>query len=435
MRTHPSRYPNLILKLSSVFLLCALLFIVSDNLNAQSRAELEHQRKQKEKEIATLKKRLSETGAKERKTLAYLADLNELISQRQSLINTLQNQLNAITHHIEEESDIVSALDSDVATLKKDYAKLMYYMYKNRRAVNQVSFVFAANSFNDAIKRVEFVRFYTSYRQTQVELIEKTEASLASRIADLKTEEASKKEVLASLDEEEKSLESNKQEQNQLMHKLQGDEKKIRRQLAEQQRVAKQLDKAIRNIIAKEIAEANRKARLESKENKNETKESKRSSKRNAPNEVLAPTPEMAELSARFAENRSRLPWPVENGAIIARFGVHAHPTLEKVNVNCNGVIIKTSQGSKARCIFGGKVTAVITIPGANNAVIINHGNYFTVYSNLDRVTVHTGEKLAVRQEIGTVGVDKITGDPQVELEIWKAPDVKLDPEQWLIRR
>jgi len=432
---HLSRYPRLILKLSSLFFLCALLFLGSDRINAQSRAELEHQRKQKEKEIAALKKRLSETGAKERKTLAYLADLNELISQRQSLINTLQNQLNAITHHIEEESDIVSALDSDVANLKKDYAKLMYYMYKNRRAVNQVSFVFAAHSFNEAIKRVEFVRFYTSYRETQVDLIEKTEASLASRIADLKTEESSKKEVLASLDEEEKSLESNKQEQNELMHKLQGDEKKIRRQLAEQQRVANKLDKAIRNIIAKEIADANRKARAESKENRNEAKENKRSSKRTAPNEVLAPTPEMAELSARFAENRSRLPWPVENGAIIEHFGVHAHPTLEKVTVNCNGVIIKTAQGSKARCVFGGKVTAVITIPGANNAVIINHGNYFTVYSNLDRVSVHTGEKLTVRQEIGTVGVDKITGDPQVELEIWKAPDVKLDPEQWLIRR
>jgi len=408
-----------------------LLFIASDNTTAQSRGELEQQRKQKEQEISALKKRLSETGAKERKTLAYLSDLNELIRQRQSLINTLQNQLNAITLHIAEESDIVSALDSDVDNLKKDYAKLLYYMYKNRRSVNTVSFVFAAHSFNEALKRVEFVRFYTSYREEQVELIEKTEASLASGIADLKTEEASKKEVLASLDDEEKSLESNKQEQNQLMHRLQGDEKKIRRQLAEQQRVAKKLDKAIRNIIAKEIAESNRKARAGNKTTHAE-KENRRTTK-NQPE--LAPTPEMAELSARFAENRSRLPWPVDNGAIIEHFGVHEHPTLASVTVNCNGVVIKTPEGSKARCVFGGKVTAVITIPGANNAVIVNHGNYFTVYSNLDKVIVHTGEKLSVKQEIGTVGVDKITGEPQIELEIWKAPDEKLDPEKWLMRR
>jgi len=434
MVTYLSRYPRLILKLSSIALFSALIFIGSDRSNAQSRAELEQQRKQKEKEIAVLKKRLSETGAKERKTLAYLSDLNELIKQRQSLISTLQNQLNAITLHIEEESDIVSALDSDVANLKRDYAKLMYYMYKNRRSVNQVSFVFASNSFNEAIKRVEFVRFYTSYREIQVELIEKTETSLASRIADLKTEEASKKEVLASLDEEEKSLEGDKLEQNDLMHRLQGDEKKIRRQLEEQQRVAKKLDKAIRNSIAKEIADANRKARSENRA-KNETKEKTHTSKKTAPNEVLAPTPEMAELSARFAENRSRLPWPVENGSIIEHFGVHEHPTLARVTINCNGVIIKTPEGAKARCVFGGKVTAVITIPGANNAVIVNHGNYFTVYSNLDKVFVHTGEKLTLKQEIGSVGVDKITGDSQVELEIWKAPDVKLDPEQWLMRR
>ena len=431
---HLSRYPRLILKLSSIFLFSALLFIGSDRTTAQSRAELEQQRKQKEQEIATLKKRLSETGAKERKTLAYLSDLNELIRQRQSLINTLQNQLNAITLHIGEESDIVSALDSDVANLKKDYAKLLYYMYKNRRSVNMVSFVFAAHSFNEALKRLEFVRFYTSYREEQVELIEKTEASLASRIKDLKTEEASKKEVLAKLDEEEKSLESNKHEQNVLMHRLQGDEKKIRRQLQEQQRIANRLDKAIRNSIAKEIAESNRKARAANK-TPNTTKENGRTSKNPPSKEELAPTPEMAELSARFAENRSRLPWPVDNGAIIEHFGVHEHPTLARVTVNCNGVVIKTPAGSKARCVFGGKVTAVITIPGANNAVIVNHGNYFTVYSNLDKVFVHTGEKLTVRQEIGSVGVDKITGESQVELEIWKAPDEKLDPEKWLMRR
>ncbi len=430
----PSKYLRRILKLSSIILFCSLLIVSSEHSKAQSRAELEHQRRQKEKDIEQIKKRLSETGRKERKTLSYLNDLKELISQRQSLISTLQNQLNAITIHIETESDIVSALDNDVDNLKKDYAKLLYYMYKNRKSVNLVSFVFAAHSFNDALRRMEFVRFYTSYRITQVELIEKTEASLASRITDLKAEEQSKKEVIASLDEEEKSLESNKQEQNEVMKKLQGDEKKLRRELADQQRVAKQLDKAIRNVIAKEIAEANRKSRKENRKNR-EPEESKGKARKNAPNEVLAPTPEMAELSARFAENRSRLPWPVESGAIIEHFGVHAHPTLDKVTVNCNGVVIKTPQGSKARCIFGGKVTAVISIPGANNAVIINHGNYFTVYSNLTQVFVHNGQKLSIKEEIGTAGVDKITGESQMELEIWKAPDEKLDPEKWILRR
>jgi len=433
-----SAYRSLILKSTSVALFSAFLLFYSDGGHAQvqSRKELEKQRKKKEQEIALTRKRLGENNRKEKKTLAYLNDLKELISERESLINTLQSQLTEITTHIGEEADIVTALEKDVDDLKTEYAKLLYYMYKNRKSTSMASFVFATNSFNEAVKRVKFIQYYTTYREKQVDLILKTEESLGSRITDLKQQEAAKKEVLASLDEEKASLEADKKEQSALMLQLKQDEKGLKKQLAEQQRVAKKLDNAIRNIIKKEIAEATKKARAQRK-GKSHVKEKTvfHQTQKEKQNEELETTPEMTELSAKFAGNRSRLPWPVERGAITEHFGTHEHATLSHVNVNCNGVVIKAPSGAKAKCVFGGTVSAVISIPGANNAIIVNHGNYFTVYSNLDNVYVHKGDKITTHQEIGIVGVNRITGETEIELEIWKAPDQKLDPEGWLQKR
>jgi murein hydrolase activator len=428
-----SSYRHLILKLSSLVFITVILLSGSDTGIAQNRKELERQRRQKEKDISQTKKRLAETSKKEKKTRRYLNDLKELIEERESLIGTLQNQLDEITHHIGEEADIVTALDNDVSDLKQEYAKLMYFMYKNRKSTSMVSFIFATNSFNESLKRIKFIQFYTAYREKQVDLIIKTEESLGSRITDLKSQQEAKKEVLASLDNEKKSLESDKREQSALMQKLQQDEKGLRRQLADQQRVAKKLDNAIRNAIRKEIAESRKKSKTKNKTSP-KTKFNQKLLKPK-PDEDLETTPEITALSARFAGNRAHLPWPVERGAITEHFGTHPHPTISKCTVNCNGVVIKAPEGAKAKCVFGGTVTAVISIPGANNAVIVSHGNYFTVYSNLDRVNVRKGEKIATHQEIGSVGVNRITGDTEIELEIWKAPDQKLDPETWLQRK
>jgi septal ring factor EnvC (AmiA/AmiB activator) len=435
-----STYRNHILKLSSLCLFAVLLLMPSGTGRAQNKNELERQRRQKENEIGQTKKRLAETNSKEKKTLAYLRDLSKLIEERQSLIGTLRNEFNAIARHIADEGDLVTALEGDMDELKQEYAKLLYFMYKNRKSTNMVSFVFATNSFNDALKRVKFIQFYTSYREKQVDMIMKTEASLASRITDLKSQQEAKREVLASLGEEERSLEGDKKEQSALMQKLQQDEKGLQRKLEAQQRAAKQLDNAIRNVIKKEIASANKKSRTANKTRSRGSRHNTNNSPANKTNpkvreEDLESTPEITELSAKFAGNRSKLPWPVEKGAITEHFGTHEHPTISKVTVNCNGVVIKSPQGSKARCIFGGTVTAVISIPGANNAIIVSHGNYFTVYSNLDNVFVHKGDKISVRQELGMVGVNRINGETEIELEIWKAPDQKLDPEGWLQRR
>jgi septal ring factor EnvC (AmiA/AmiB activator) len=397
----------------------------------QSRAELERQRKQKERDIAQTKKRLAETNEKQKKTLAYLNDLTSLIKQREELIGTLQNQLHIINVRIDQESDIVSSLEHDLDTLKKEYARLLYFMYKNNSANNMLSFVFASSSFNEAIKRIKFIEFYTDYRKKQMALIVSTKKSIVEKLTSLQEEEKAKEEVLATLNEQKKSLENDKQEQARLMQNLKGQEKDLRKQLKEQQRIANRLDQAIRNIIARELAAANRK--VKTKAPKIPGQNNNTNTRRNSPSgEQL--TPENAKLSAEFSSNRSRLPWPVDRGAISEHFGLHEHPSIANVTVNNSGVKIKTPANTKARCIFDGVVASVVKIPGAKKAVIIRHGGYFTVYSNLDDVYVHAGEKVHTKQDIGVVGTNTINGETEMELQIWQGGQ-KLNPENWILRR
>jgi septal ring factor EnvC (AmiA/AmiB activator) len=403
-------------------LILALLSVPAHS--QQSRKELEQQRKLKEKEINLTQKMLKETQAKQKQTLAYLQTLKKQIQSKEELIGILQNEVHFLTKSIEQENVVVGALGHDLREMREEYGRVLYFMYKNRSSLDVVSFIFSSSSFNQAVKRLQFIRFYEAYRQKQVELIEHTEKSLANKVTELSIQESLKEEALAEMGTQKKSLEEDKSEQDQLAKKLQGDEKKLRKQLAEKQKVAAKLDKAIRDIIAKEIAAENKKNAGSNKvDSKGEEKKTE-----------IRLTPEMEKLSNEFAGNRSRLPWPVEKGFISEHFGVHEHPTLDHVMVNNNGVKIRTNAGAKARCIFSGEVTNIIRIPGANISIIVKHGSYYSVYSNLSSVFVKPGDKVSTKQELGTVAENSINGETELELQIWKG-STKLDPEGWIYNK
>lgn len=403
-------------------LLCLLL--CAGNVFAQSRAELEKRRKQKEQEIKLTRKLLADTKAKKKETLAYLQLLNKQIENRQSIIGTLQKEVKVISESIADGNDVVFSLENDLVNLRKEYGKLVYFMYKNRRTYSMLMFVFSSNSFNEAYKRIKFLQFYSQYRKKQVELIVKTEASLTAKVTDLKQKQADKQQVLQELGVQKQSLEEDKKEKDQLAQKLKGDEKKLRKQLKESQRAAEKLDRAIRNIIAKEIAANNKKA---AKESGSSTGKDKTTVRKND----IGLTPEAAKLSSEFAGNRAKLPWPVERGFITEKFGRHEHPTIPDVIVNNSGIKIRTEKGASARAVFAGEVTNVIRIPGANKAVIVKHGNYFTVYSNLAEVYVHAGDKISVKQKIGSIAENIMNGETEMELQIWKNEE-KMNPEAWI---
>jgi septal ring factor EnvC (AmiA/AmiB activator) len=391
-------------------------FIVSSaRLGAQSRSELEKERRQKEREIRQTKEKIRTNSRKLNATEEDLRDLNTQITQRQEYIGTLQNQLHIFNSRIEQESDITAALDRDLDALRKDYASLMYFMYKNRGSYNTLSFIFSSSSFNEAWRRIKFIRFYTGFREKQMKLIQETDESISRKLADLRANRIEKELVITALNDEKGSLEQDKRDKDELSQRLKGEGKNLQRQLAEQKRIHDRLDKAIRDIIAKEVAEANRKSKTKKK------------------TQEIAPALD-AKLSSQFAGNRSKLPWPVERGAIFEHFGTHGDADNSTLTVVCNGVKIKTPQGANARCIFSGEVQSIVRIPHANLAVIVKHGNYFSVYVNLEEVYVHAGDKLDTKQSIGKVAVNNFSGESELELQIWQG-NQKLDPERWILRR
>lgn len=415
----PLIFLHLTKKCSRYFFLLLLCLLLSLSSYAQSRSQLEKQRKKKEQEIALTKKLLAETNVKQRKTLDYLNVLNKQIKSRQELIGTLQNELHLIEIEIAREDDIVNALHNDLEALKSEYAKLMYFTYKNRNSNTLLSFIFSSNSFNEAIKRFKFIQFYTSYRNNQIILIKRVSESLKSKIQNLQSAQIEKTLVLESLNNQKIKLEGDQNEMQKVAQDLKGEQSQLLKELREQQRIASRLDKAIQDIIAREV------------KNKTTTSSSGK-------NEELMLTPEAQKLGQEFAGNRTKLPWPVERGYISEKFGSHDHPTIPNVKINCNGVRIRTTKGAQARSIFSGTVAGVVKIAGTY-AVLINHGLYYTVYNNLSEVYVRKDEKVKAKDAIGLVAENLDNGQTEIELEIWQVnagkSTEKLNPEQWLFRK
>ncbi len=424
----PSKY-RLLTRSSRVLLVLVLLLVSSTGAYMQSRKDLEKQRREKEKEIAETKKLLSQTTEKKKQTFEYMNLLAKQIKNREDLIGTLEIELRVISNSIDENSDVVDALDKDLAALKAEYAQQIFFLYKNQGSYNMLAFVFSSQTFNQAYRRLKFIQFYTNYRKKQVELIQSTQTELIAKVTGLQEQRNAKLEVLKQLDEQKASLEADKSDQAKLMQNLKGQEANLRKQLKQKQAIADKLDRAIKDIIAKEIAEQRRKAR---KKHHKQTAKTEGTAKTEIEEPLL--TPEESKLSADFAGNRSKLPWPVESGRIAEHYGIQNHPTMADIHWNNNGIKITTKKDASARVIFNGEVRAVISIPGANQAVIVMHGNYYTVYSNLKNVSVKAGQKVKTKEAIGSVAEDRQSGEPEMELEIWQGAN-KLNPENWIFLR
>ena len=267
-------------------------------------------------------------------------------------------------------------------------------------------------------------------------MIQGTQATLIAKVTGLQEQRDEKLIVLKQLDEQKSSLEADKADQAKLMKNLKGQESQLRKQLKEKQAIADKLDRRIRQIIADEIAKQRRVAEQKRKDRHKKHHKNEAATQVSSSTAIEEPllTPEESKLSADFAGNRSKLPWPVEAGRIAEHYGVQNDPLHAGVVWNNNGVKISTKKGEEARVIFNGEVRAVISIPGANQAVIVMHGNYYTVYSNLKNVTVKAGQNVKTKESIGTVAEDRQSGETQMELQIWQGAS-KLNPENWIFLR
>ncbi|MCK9399358.1 MAG: peptidoglycan DD-metalloendopeptidase family protein [Bacteroidales bacterium] len=399
-----------------------LLLLVLTGFGAfsqQDRAKLEQDKKKVEEEIEYTNRLLEQTRQTRQNSLNEVVILNKKIGKREELISTINNEVQLVEYQMAQAQDSINLLEKDLKALKDEYAKMIYYAYKNKNLYDRLIFIFASEDFNQAYQRLKYFQQYNEYRKQQALLIQIKQKRLEIKMEDLASIRDRKNTLLTGEEQQRQQLTREREEKNKSVKTLSKKEKELQKTLKEKEAAARKLQQAIQDIIAEEIRLAN-----------------ERANKYGAPIQktgLFALTPEEKILSDNFQNNRGSLPWPLEQGIISSTFGEHPHPVLKNVTTRNNGVDMLTEEGAEARAIFSGVVTRVMNVPNNNNVVIIRHGEFLSVYSNLDQVYVKIGEKVTTKQKIGKIFTNKVDSKTELHFEVWQSKTL-LNPEEWLAR-
>lgn len=385
-------------------LLFFLIAIFALPLSAQNVKELEKQRKQALEELEQTKKVLQQTKSSETATINKLNIISNDISTRKKLISGINTEISALDNEMAYLSRQKDTLVRELEALKADYAELVRKTHYASMQSSSLFFLLSANDFNQLFRRIRYLQEFTQYRKVQIRQIEDKQAQIDDKNNKLTENRQERQEALTEQKLQQEKLSADERKQKKMLEELKKKEKELLAKQKTQQKKADDLNKKIDDLINKEIK----------KTAKSLTKEEKL-------------------LAGGFEKNKGRLPWPTETGFISGKFGVQQHPTLTNVTVNNKGIYIQTTSGTNARAVFEGEVSAIFVSDG-RNVVIIKHGNYRTVYSNLTTLYVKTGDKVTAKQKIGKIYTDP-ENDNTTELffQVRKDTDV-LDPAAWLTK-
>lgn len=485
-----------------LFVLLFVSFSVSSFAQPGNRQDLERRRQQILEEIKQSQFQLTEIKKNKNATVSQLRALQAKLAARQKLINNINSEISDLNKNIQHSASEIDQLNNRLAVLKTRYAQSVRYAYKNRSSYNMLAFLFSASSYNEAMRRMKYMKRYRDHRTSQVVQIKATQDRISQKLGNL-NQEKNRKDLLRLAEENQRlQLQSETNETNNVVRELKGQESKLMTDISKKQKSVNQMNRVINDLIKRDIELARKKAEEERKreeaarrkkeeEDRLERERQARAAAAPAPatgssgikvntgsgtvsatapagTPAAAPaaskpeatatpppsataaipkpaavkpsraavnlglTPEAAELSVNFAASRGRLPWPVEKGAIIGRFGTHPHPVYDKVTVENMGVDIQTTSGASARAVYNGTVSGLTNVPGMGQIVLINHGEYYSVYANLSSVSVKRGDKVSTKQPIGTVGLNE-DGVPVINFQIWKGA-AKVDPEGWIAK-
>ena len=384
-----------------------ILFLGFQTIAQQSKSDLQKKRNKIENEIAYTNKLLSETRKNKQNTLGELKLINSKLNNRNELIATLKNEAYILNNEISITENSIKNLNADLIQLKKEYAKVVYFAYKYKTSYNKLIYLFSADDFNQAFQRMRYLDQIGEFIRDEAIAIRKKEEEKQLYLNVLKEQKGQKKSVLDKESNQLYKLEGEKAEKDLLKNKMQAQEKDLRAQLRTKEKEARKLEKKIEDIIAKAT-----KPKIKKGE------------------KTFSLTPEEKQLSVSFVGNKGKLPWPTDRGVISESFGIHSHPVLKGVKTKNNGINIATSRGSDARSIFDGTVVSVTTITNNNRAVIIRHGDYFTVYSNLETIYVKAGDNIKVKETLGRIHTNG-NGKTELHFEVWKGKG-KQNPAYWL---
>ena len=406
-----------------LILLLALLFSAS-GFAQRSKASLEKQIKSLQKEIASANQLLKETSKNKEVTLNQVSLTEKKIKNRPKLINACNEQIKVLEQDINRGEANIASLNGTLKTLRQEYSKMVVFAYKNRSHYDKLEFLFASEDFNQALQRSRYIRQFTEARKTKMDQIASTQKKVHAELEALRKNKEEQATLLAEQKNQQEQLIKEKEELNAQVKQLKKKEGNIQQNIKDKQAQAKKFQKEIDKIIAEEIRKANEKAAKEAKN----TKTSK-----NTKPDKMALTPSEKALSSSFSANKGRLPWPVERGVISSSYGKHASSVSSKVTVTNNGIDIATAADAKARCVFEGVVVSVVKPSASNIGVIIRHGDYFTVYSQLDEVYVSRGDKVKTKQQIGKVHTDKSEGKTEIHFELRHGTECQ-NPAAWLAK-
>jgi len=400
--------------IKNIFVLLLLLFAFG--ASGQSKVELQNRKRKLQKEISYTNKLLQETGKTKESSLNQLRQLSKKISSREQLIQTMEEEIAIISDSIKRQEQELDSLEKSLKRLKDEYAEMIRTANKNRSSYDRMMFIFSSENFNQAFKRLKYFQQYAQYRRGQAESIEETQHFIDAQLQLLQAVRKSKEGLLKAKLNERNTLSSEKIQKEKVVHELKGKEGQLKKELQQKQAAAQQIEAAIQRIITEEIRKAKAEAKKAGKTEKG-----------------FPMTPEAQELSNSFVANKGKLPWPVTEGVITEQFGEHPHPTLRNVKVQNNGINIATKKNNMGRSVFEGEVRKIIIIPGEGKAVLIRHGEYFTLYSFFKEVFVRTNEKVTTKQELGIL-IDASDGtNSEMHFEIWKGIN-KINPESWILK-
>lgn len=389
-----------------------ILFVIFSVLNftgfAQSITNIKKNKEKSEKEIAYLNKLLEEAKNSKTVSVERLKILQQKIVESKKLINSLKQEVKYLENQIIRNENRIAELTANKQATVNMYGKLIYGLWKKRNKTNKLMFIFASSDFNQAYNRYKYFEQIQSYSRRQLFLIEQMNDSLNVKNAELKKYVVLKSTALNDIDVRNKDLAGQQATENKLIQDLQKKEKEIVKKLQTETKNRQRLERELNKLIA---SQAKKSGGTTSK---------------------YKLTPEEKLLSDDFAKNKGKLPWPVTQGIVSEKFGISQHPVYKYVMMSNPGINITTSKNAEVRAVFKGVVTDISLMPGFNNAVIIRHGNYLTVYTNLVYVNVKKGEKVTTKQVIGKVAHDPDKGSI-LGFQVWNNLE-KQNPELWLAK-
>ena len=387
---------------------------------------MEQQRKEALADIEETNKLLQETAQTAKTSLNRLNLLSKQILSRKKVISLLNQELDEIEKDILNIQGQLRTLKRELGDKQTNYGKSMRGLYKRHSSQDKLLFILSAESFSQSMRRMRYLREYADWQKRQANDIVEKQAEISRKQAEMEKTRAEKRALLGTRQEESKKLESEEASQKEEVQLLNKRQKDLKADLQKKRRQAEALNRQIEKQIAEEIAraEAEAKAARERAEREERVADTKGG---------YAMTKAEKQLSDNFANNRGRLPYPVAGRhTIVATFGEQQHQELKYVRTSNSGIDIQTSPGADARAVFNGEVTRVFVVPGYNNSVIVRHGNYLTVYSNLSQVYVKAGDRVSTRQAIGRIYSDPEDGNSTIlHFQLWKEK-TKLNPQPWL---